>query len=65
MKGASALGSRGLSAFGPWRLIRLVLLRVGDPFVELGERELDPDLRQGENGAGDQDFVRPCVAERA
>ncbi len=34
----------------------------GDPFVELGQGELDLDLRQDENGVGDQDFMRPCIA---
>ncbi len=30
--------------------------------VELGEWQFDADLRQGENGVGDQDFVCPRLA---
>ena len=53
---------RRLSGLGFGRLIRLVLRLEDDPFVEFRKGELNLDLRQGENGVGDQDFVRPCIA---
>jgi len=40
-----------------------VALRFEDnPRVEFGEGEFDPNLRNGENGIGDKDFVCPHVA---
>ena len=41
---------------------RLVLIQTvleDDPFVELGKRDFDADLRKGQNGVRDQDFMRP------
>ena len=53
---------RRLSGLRFGRLIGLVLRLEDDPFVEFCKGELNLDFRQGENGVGDQDFVRPCIA---
>ena len=58
-RNATRKRSGGL-AFGG--LIGVLLRLEDDPLVEFGKGELDVDLRQGENGVGDQDFVRPCLA---
>ena len=47
---------------GGGRLVAVLLRFEDDALVELGERQRDSDLRQGENGVGDQDFVRPGIA---
>ena len=52
-------GSGGLAVGGPVE----ILLRLKDnAFVEFGEGKFDPDLGEGENGVGDQDFVCPRLA---
>ena len=52
-------GSCGRAVGGPVG----VLLRLKDnAFVEFGEGKFDPDLGEGKNGVGDQDFVCPRLA---
>ena len=45
---------------GGGRLVAVLPRFEDDAFVEFGERKFDPDLGEGEEGVGDQDFVRPC-----
>ncbi len=52
-------GSGGLA----FRCLIGVLIGFEDnAFVEFGEGKFDPDLGEGENGVGDQDFVCPRLA---
>jgi hypothetical protein len=52
-------GSGGLPVGGP---VGVLLRLKHNAVVELGERQFDADLREGENGVGDQDFVCPRLA---
>ena len=53
--------SRGLARR---RLVSVLVPIEGEAFVEARKRELDADLRQGENGILDQDLVLPVAAAR-
>ena len=61
-KGGRAGGEEKVSGLGFGRLIGLVLRLEDDPFVDFRKGDLNLDLGQGENGVGDQDFARPCIA---
>src|SRR5271166_1120893 len=62
--GRKAVGREPLLSdrLGSGRLVAVLLSFEDDALVELGERQRHSDLRQGENGVGDQDFVRPGIA---
>ena len=51
-----------LCGLGFGRLVGLVLRLEDDPLAKFGEGKFDADLWKGENGLGDQDFVRPNLA---
>ena len=56
------MGSLCDGQLGGGRLVAVLLRSEDDALVELGERQRHSDLRKGENGVGDQDFVRPGIA---